>query len=61
MMNYQEILLDVKSIKLSDSNRDIIRAALIAYKNMAVYQTRTDEYIEIQALEIDEILEKIKD
>jgi hypothetical protein len=60
-MNYQEILLDVKSIKLSDSNRDIIRAALIAYKNMAVYQTRTDEYIEIQALEIDEILEKIKD
>ena len=61
MMNYQEILLDVKSVKLSDSNRDIIRAALIAYKNMAVYQTRTDEYIEIQALEIDEILEKIKD
>ena len=60
-MNYQEILLDVKSIKLSDSNRDIIRAALIAYKNMAVYQTRTDESIEIQALEIDEILEKIKD
>jgi hypothetical protein len=60
-MNYQEILLDVKSVKLSDSNRDIIRAALIAYKNMAVYQTRTDEYIEIQALEIDEILEKIKD
>jgi hypothetical protein len=57
----EDILLDVKSIKLSDSNRDIIRAALIAYKNMAVYQTRTDEYIEIQALEIDEILEKIKD
>jgi len=57
----EDILLDVKSIKLSDSNRDIIRDALIAYKNMAVYQTRTDEYIEIQALEIDEILEKIKD
>jgi len=57
----EDIFLDVKSIKLSDSNRDIIRAALIAYKNMAVYQTRTDEYIEIQALEIDEILEKIEE
>lgn len=56
-----DVLLNVKSVKLSDSNRDIIREALAAYKNIAMYQNRSDEYIETQALEIDEILELVKD
>jgi hypothetical protein len=59
-MNYQEILEDVKLVKLSDSNRQIISDALEAYKNISVYQVNSDDYIEIQSLEIDEILEKIK-
>jgi hypothetical protein len=60
-MNYQEILEDVKLVKLSDSNRQIISDALEAYKNISVYQVNSDDYIEVQSLEIDEILEKIKD
>ena len=60
-MNLLDTIENNKMIKLSESNRYIIENALIAYKNISVYQNDSDEYIEIQSLEIDEILEKIKD
>jgi len=60
-MNFFEIVENTKTLKLSESNRYIIEQALLAYKNIAVYQNDSDEYLEIQNLEIDEILEKIKD
>jgi hypothetical protein len=60
-MNFFEIVENTKTVKLSESNRYIIEQALLAYKNIAVYQNDSDEYLEIQNLEIDEILEKIKD
>ena len=60
-MNLFKTVENFKTIKLSESNRYIVEKALNAYKNIAVYQNDSDEYIEIQELEIDEILEKIKD
>jgi len=60
-MNLFDTIENNKTIKLSESNRQIIEDALLAYKNISVYQSNSDEYLEIQSLEIDEILEKIKD
>lgn len=60
-MNLLDTIENNRMIKLSESNRFIIEQALAAYKNISVYQNDDDEYLEIQDLEIDEILEKIKD
>jgi hypothetical protein len=55
----RDVIEDIKSVRLSVSNRYIIGQALRAYKNLALFSTESDEYIEIQDVEIDEILEEI--
>lgn len=60
-MNFFEEIENNKMVKLSESNREIIEQALLAYKNISIYQNKSDDYLEIQDLEIGEILEKIKD
>lgn len=60
-MKLFEQIENYKTVNLSESNRDIIEQALHAYKNISIYQSKSDEYLEIQSLEIDEILENIKD
>jgi len=60
-MIHEDLLLNNKMVKLSDSNRQIIEDALLAYKNTTVYLSMSNECIEILELEIDEILEKVVD
>ena len=61
MKVFFEMIENYKMVKLSESNRQIIESALLAYKNTTVYLSMQDENIEILELEIDEILEKIVD
>jgi hypothetical protein len=60
-MNLLEQVENFKMVKLSESNRELIRNALEAYNNISVYQSNDDDYIEVQSLEINEILEKVKE
>jgi hypothetical protein len=61
MREFFEMIENYKMVKLSESNRSIIESALLAYKNTTVYLNINDEAVEILELEIDEILEKIKE
>lgn len=63
-MTLAEQLENVKNVKLSESNRDIIRDALEMYRNEVtkrlyaeVESNYVNEYHDIMLLEIDEILE----
>jgi hypothetical protein len=62
-MNLSEQLQNYKDIKLSESNREIIRDALEMYRNVVTkrlyseVRTNYANYHDIMILEIDEILE----
>ena len=56
-----EIIFDYKNVRLSDSQRDIIRISLELYKStMETYQgilPRDQDHHEIEMMEVEEILE----
>ena len=62
-MHFSEQLQNYKDIKLSESNREIIRDALEMYRNEVTERLYSDvrtnyaNYHDIMILEIDEILE----
>jgi ribosomal protein L20A (L18A) len=62
-MNISEQLQNYKDIKLSESNREIVRDALEMYRNKVTERLYSDigtnytNYHDIMILEIDEILE----
>ena len=62
-MHLSEQLQNYKDIKLSESNREIIRDALEMYRNVVTKRLYSDvktnyaNYHDIMILEIDEILE----
>ena len=66
-MNLLEEIENFRMIKLSESNRYLVREALEAYRNEKtsdLYDERDPnraDYIDVEILEIDEILELIGD
>lgn len=64
MINQYE-LTNTREIPLNDSNRMIIRSALELYRNETTIKLYGDlcniEYYDIELLEIDEILQLLKD
>ena len=66
-MNLLEEIENFRMIKLSESNQYIVREALEAYRNEKTDDLHFErdpnraEYIDIEILEIDEILELIGD